>query len=1166
MKKKRVVCFVLIFTFLLMCVMPAFAADLSENDYLAMEANDITVNSGNVVINGYVDERKSDLTQGIISTLDYADGEYAEGSVSYNGEEAVFSGSLMATGSIYVSAERMNSETFAVLYSEKDIVINCSTMELYGMIYAPNGTVYMNAETVKLVGSVIADKIVINASKVEICPDEYSYRMYQYFWTYRNDGYMEWDCYPENDTIVLDCNSNKELKSVTVYVRYNDNKEFEVLGSTEGENGSVSGLKEFRQLDIIAEGISKYGETVTADVLSFGYEDEELVRENRDTDGDGIEDGIEIFYLRSDPKNADTDGDGFDDGMEVFWLNTDPLTWDEDADFDEDGLSNKEEIRKGTNAYLPDSDFDGITDRDDAEPLVYSNSGKEVEYITHIELGVLDRVIVGYDENGERVQFIYDFVHNLRKMEIAQDYVTAYYYDYNNALSAKVMHYEEEFFASSYTYKDSQVATFAKNGYLYEFSYDDKHNMLEATVNGNPLVSFLRDDGLAVQKSFGNGDIVVYDYESDDCTKIFINGTLALESEADSDAGRECMKYYLSGQKVVYEYDSEGQLSGLAIGEDFRIEYKYEASDEAEQKKVTYTVCGETFSQTDCFSESSVSSVLPSGASVTYDSTETYVTETLKNQASSRVTQYFYNKYDEVEKMLCGDTEYTYCYDENGNLTTIKENGVLRKEYQYDILRRLTEEKDYEQGLCRIYSYNLSGNLLKKVTCTLEGTVLDESSYSYSEVFQDRLLSYNGRSFSYDAVGNPLIYKEDYRFGWTGDKLTEASYNGKQMEFFYNSDGFLTKKVVDGVVTEYYLEGSDYIAEVTDEESMIFMYDAYASLTGFLWNGEEYYYVKNVRNDIVAILDDSCNVLCEYEYDAWGNVIGITGDKELAEANPYRYRGYYYDNDLNLYYLRSRYYDSETGRFVSPDSIDMILQEGNNNLYVYCSDNPVNYEDQLGLVARKIFVFALTEWEEEGANIAEKLETYFLKAKDTVAIKRITSDANLDFTSAWKSLIGYDVVVIDVHGSPTTTTVIDVNGIERLEYRTVKLLILLSCNGGHWNWRNENVAWAFSKRISGYVIAADGTVSASMNQHADYFNVIFDDKDGGAIHWAVEQGDRRTYTMGWMVYKTAHQSDTTIVTRTINIGPGYPYQKYHLCNTLTIDLALNLMKEAGYFK
>ena len=88
-----------------------------------------------------------------------------------------------------------------------------------------------------------------------------------------------------------------------------------------------------------------------------------------------------------------------------------------------------------------------------------------------------------------------------------------------------------------------------------------------------------------------------------------------------------------------------------------------------------------------------------------------------------------------------------------------------------------------------------------------------------------------------------------------------------------------------------------------------------------------FYFEKNLQRDIVAVYNASGTKIVSYVYDAWGNHIahytnggGSTG----AQYNPFRYRGYYYDTDLGLYYLNSRYYDSNTGRFISPDHWDVI--------------------------------------------------------------------------------------------------------------------------------------------------------------------------------------------------------------------------------------------------
>ena len=126
-------------------------------------------------------------------------------------------------------------------------------------------------------------------------------------------------------------------------------------------------------------------------------------------------------------------------------------------------------------------------------------------------------------------------------------------------------------------------------------------------------------------------------------------------------------------------------------------------------------------------------------------------------------------------------------------------------------------------------------------------------------------------------------------------------------------------------------------------------------------NGQvsRYYYRKDIRGDIINILDNNGNVVVKYVYDAWGNhkVLDAAGtentsDDFIGNINPIRYRGYYYDTETNLYYLISRYYDPETGRFISPDHISALNPEVLNglNLYAYCCNNPIKYVDVYGNV------------------------------------------------------------------------------------------------------------------------------------------------------------------------------------------------------------------------
>ncbi len=100
----------------------------------------------------------------------------------------------------------------------------------------------------------------------------------------------------------------------------------------------------------------------------------------------------------------------------------------------------------------------------------------------------------------------------------------------------------------------------------------------------------------------------------------------------------------------------------------------------------------------------------------------------------------------------------------------------------------------------------------------------------------------------------------------------------------------------------------------------------------------------------IAILDSSGEIVVEYSYDAWGNHTIKAYNKTIANANPFRYRSYFYDTDTGLYYLKTRYYDPEVGRFLNMDAVDNAdpLTLGGLNLYSYCNNNPVMYVDPTG--------------------------------------------------------------------------------------------------------------------------------------------------------------------------------------------------------------------------
>ena len=201
---------------------------------------------------------------------------------------------------------------------------------------------------------------------------------------------------------------------------------------------------------------------------------------------------------------------------------------------------------------------------------------------------------------------------------------------------------------------------------------------------------------------------------------------------------------------------------------------------------------------------------------------------------------------------------------------------------------------------------------------------------------------------------------------WFGRQMRTYSKGSVSANFMYDADGLRSAKGVNGVKTTYQYVGDKlYYEKIGNDKTLYYFYDSYGKLATIYYgfnNGTStsraiYHTLTNAQGDVVAIYNHTGALVARYEYDAWGNILSVTDangnaitqQNHIANANPIRYRGYYYDADLGLYYLQSRYYDSETGRFINADG----TLNGNGdilgfNMFIYCSNNPVMFSDSSG--------------------------------------------------------------------------------------------------------------------------------------------------------------------------------------------------------------------------
>ena len=237
--------------------------------------------------------------------------------------------------------------------------------------------------------------------------------------------------------------------------------------------------------------------------------------------------------------------------------------------------------------------------------------------------------------------------------------------------------------------------------------------------------------------------------------------------------------------------------------------------------------------------------------------------------------------------------------------------------------------------------------------------LIKTDTYTYDSTWKDLLTGYHGGTIQYDGIGNPTAYLGKSLAWSQGRRL--KSVDGT-VSYGYDESGLRTSKTENGVKTEYFWLGKRLMSEWRSSgpaREFVYWYDENGEIVGFRYNGELYYYVKNLQGDVIGILDSLYQVVARYTYDTWGKLMGITDENgnsitaetHVAYLNPIRYRGYYYDNETGWYYLQSRYYDPEVGRFLNADSLLDTEELMGLNVFIYCGNNPIIYYDPTGRFA-----------------------------------------------------------------------------------------------------------------------------------------------------------------------------------------------------------------------
>ena len=454
-----------------------------------------------------------------------------------------------------------------------------------------------------------------------------------------------------------------------------------------------------------------------------------------------------------------------------------------------------------------------------------------------------------------------------------------------------------------------------------------------------------------------------YSYDKFDRTTKEQYNNVTYEYAYDA-SGQLAKQTSTAGEEYNYEYDSLGRLIRSNEYNDGtfeqRTEHIYDASNRL-TKQSWYNAGGTTtmsyaYSTTTGLLSSLNATVQNSSLPVTY----TYQgTNQLRSKAIGSVMtkayNYCYNKdggyraslpdyvnyRDSSSNLIYGDNCH---YDSNGRLVKILDSGsstTTRATYGYDQQGQLTSAA--VGGTSYTYTYDTAGNIQsKKVGSTT-------TNYTYgNSAWRDLLTAYGGGSITYSG-GNPTKYYDGSTFTWTqGRRLATAKVGSTNISYTYDMAGVRSSKTVGSTTYDFTTLSGLVTRQTGGGKTIDFVYDENNQPLAMKYNNTLYYYVLNAQGDVVRIVNSSRSVVASYTYDPWGKIISSSGT--LADINPLRYRGYYYDSETGFYYLQSRYYDPEIGRFINADSYASTDIVGllSTNMFSYCENDPINRSDHSG--------------------------------------------------------------------------------------------------------------------------------------------------------------------------------------------------------------------------
>ena len=452
------------------------------------------------------------------------------------------------------------------------------------------------------------------------------------------------------------------------------------------------------------------------------------------------------------------------------------------------------------------------------------------------------------------------------------------------------------------------------------FTYDNLGRKISATNESGTATYEYDDFGHMTKETDVTGAVKEYTYDENGnrlTFKLTVNGAQQMNATYTYDKLNQLTDVTIGGDTTTYGYDENGNIVNKTTGA-LVTTYAYNAGNLLTEMETTH----------------------PNQAYPVSEYTAThYLDGNVKEKQGSDWAYYTYDGLGQLKSDYNGYMPTDYTYDAYGNISH-KEVQIAGPEYDiidytYNANNQLVQSDEEhvnymynETGPLTItrYVYDANGNLTSKTPQILgEGSINSGMSLSLiGEVTQEQLGYY--------------MKVEQYAYNGFG-QLTHAAVNDKLAEYAYNPDGLRVSKTVNGETTTHILDGANVVADVTSGN--ISKYNRGRELISMEQNGDKGYYLFNGHGDVTRLIGEDAREKFYRVVTAYGETV-LSGSEDVLN-NPFIYAGEYTDAETGNIYLRARYYDPSTGRFVSEDPI-----KDGTNWYAYCYGNPVIYIDPWG--------------------------------------------------------------------------------------------------------------------------------------------------------------------------------------------------------------------------